>query len=225
MKKTDKELRLNSGICLENVVSQFLKQYMSFGNRVKHNDFSPKKYPNENSNIVDIFLENKALIECTNPKDTTFMQDSIMNEKIDYFIRKDKEHKFLWCLVVSFYVSSKAILQRIKDLGIHLIVLNVTATKTNFHKVKYALYKSKLYQLLKPKSASKPTKIKPDSIHIPLSNHIYHTINTLSSNNYTKEEYYLYQHETLVQNLQAQLFNIKNNLSNLQGLRKGYREK
>lgn len=139
--------RQESGIDLEKPVSNFLEQRMKLGSRVDHNSFNPSQYGQDNHNIVDIVVKDKALIECTNPKETTFMNDSIMNEKLDYCERKDPKHSLIWILLVSFAVFSTAIMERIKRMGAILIVLNLRATRTNFRTVLNRLYHSKLYQL------------------------------------------------------------------------------
>jgi hypothetical protein len=52
---------------------QFLIQKMHLGELEEHNNFDPGFYPNENSNIVDIKVSDKLLIELTNPKETTWI--------------------------------------------------------------------------------------------------------------------------------------------------------
>jgi len=48
-------------------------QKMHLGELVEHNNFDPGFYPNEDSNIVDIKVSDKLLIELTNPKETTWI--------------------------------------------------------------------------------------------------------------------------------------------------------
>jgi hypothetical protein len=138
-----------SGIPLEKQVSHWLMFKMKLNSLVDPNDFNPAKYPNDNHNIVDIAVSNKLLIECTNPKPSTEMNDSIMQNKLDYFTRKDPAHLLFWVLVVSFANFSEFILNKIKELNIILVTLNIHADQTSHSSVIKQLFKSKLYGLIK----------------------------------------------------------------------------
>lgn len=118
-----------NGIPLEKQTSQFLIQKMHLGNLVSHNNFDPRFYPNENSNIVDITISDKLLIECTNPKQSTWLDDEIMMNKLGYYTRKDPHHLLFWVLVVSFANFSQYIHEQINKLNIILVVLNIHADK------------------------------------------------------------------------------------------------
>ncbi len=144
-----------NGILLEKYVCRFF-ELTGLGSQLDHNNFNPSFYPNDNHNIVDIVIKDKALIECTNPKESTFLSDEIMQNKLDYFERKDPKHLFKWFLIVSFAVFSSFIKQLIDKLGITLIVLNRHADKTNRTAFIRHLFKSKLYSVakrLKPKKS------------------------------------------------------------------------
>lgn len=148
MYKENTDFHLN-GLPLEKAIAHFLEQKMHLGNEVKHNEFEPDKYPLSNRLIVDFWIAFKMLIECTNPKESTFMNDKIMLNKIDYFRRVDPLHLRLWVLIISFANFSKAIMQAIKDAGITLIELGIHADKYNFCNVVKQLFKSRLYGLVK----------------------------------------------------------------------------
>jgi hypothetical protein len=142
----NRDYHLN-GIPLEKQVSNWLMFKMHLG--IDHNNFDPKKYPNDNHNIVDIVVANKMLIEATNPKDSTEMNDSIMLNKLDYFQRKDPAHLLFWVLLVSFANFSEFILNKIKQLNIHLIELKIHADKFSHSQIVKQLFKSRLYRLIK----------------------------------------------------------------------------
>jgi hypothetical protein len=153
---TNKDLaRYLNGIPLEKALAWFWEK-LGFGSILKHNNFDPSIYPHENSLIVDEVLEDKALIEATNPKPSTFLNDNVIAEKIDYFIRKDPKHLLLWVLVCSFANFSDYIRQLIDKLGIILIELGETATTANFHTFKRHLFRSKLYALAKQLTQKTP---------------------------------------------------------------------
>jgi hypothetical protein len=139
--------RIESGISLEYCVSKFLT--FTCNSKVDHNSFERSEYPFDNHNIVDVVVENLALVECTNPKPSTWLDDNVINEKLDYFTRKDPKHTFLWILVVSFANFSEQIKRRIPRLGIILVELKTTATRYNFKTMLNVLYHSKLYHLIK----------------------------------------------------------------------------
>jgi len=136
-----------SGINQEKYINRFFE--MNGLGSIDHNSYDPSKYPFDNHLITDFELKDKALFECTNPKETTFLDDSIMENKIDYFKRKDPAHLLMWFLVVSFAVFSDKIKQLINKLGVTLIVLNYYATKTNRTAFIRHLFKSKFYSVIK----------------------------------------------------------------------------
>jgi hypothetical protein len=144
-----------SGIPLEKAVT-WLHKVMGLGGIYEHNDFNPRIYPNEKSHIVDGEIKQIALYECTNPKETTFLNDEIMANKLNYFWRKDPEHLQMWVLVVSYANFSDYIKQLINEYGIVLIELKETATESNFKSYCKHLIHSRLYALLKRLSNLKP---------------------------------------------------------------------
>lgn len=163
---------------------------------------------NDNHNVVDIVIEDKALIECTNPKDSTFMNDKIMNDKIDYFHRKDPEHKLLWSLVVSFLVFSKEVMERILKEGIYLVVLNVRTTEENIHKVSRGLFTSTLFKLIRPFSKKyrepEPTETKPKENKLITDYTKEENPPSKTIDNYCIDnDYHLYQHSEDNKNLQV----------------------
>jgi hypothetical protein len=203
--------RYGSGIPLERAASIFLNK-MRLPH--SHNDFSPSKYVNDNHNVVDIVVDNRVLIECTNPKETTFMNDQILNSKIDYFHRKDPEHKFpLWILVTSFMVFSKEILAKLYKEGIQLVVLDMRTTEDNIHKIVRKMFNSKLYESLqtffhnqvngKPMTVKQLRKnIVSQQVNSEILNNkdLYKNSNVVR--NYTVNNYHLYQHKVMAENLQ-----------------------
>jgi hypothetical protein len=138
-----------SGIPLEKQLTCWLMQKMHLGNLVQHNDFNPKKYPNENSHIVDVEVTDKILVECTNPKETTWMDDDIMLNKLDYFTRKDPTHLLIWVLLVSFANFSEFIKCKITEMNIILVEMGIHADKTSHCQVVKQLFKTQLYGLIK----------------------------------------------------------------------------
>jgi len=168
-----------SGIALEKPVTYFLKK--QFGEkRVKHNDFSPSKYPMGDG--VDCEVKEKVLIECTNPKKTTSMNDGIMLKKIEYFTRRDPLHKLLWILIISFANFSQFIADKLKKMNIHLVILHIHADKNNFRALLRRFYHSKLIFLLKKFIQKvKPKKIKLPRNQVLLSSYIVSN-NVVSSN-------------------------------------------
>jgi hypothetical protein len=137
-----------SGIALEKPVSRFF-ELCGLGSILDRNSFKPSEYPLDNHNIVDMVLEEHALVECTNPKQSTFMEDSVMQKKLDYFPRKDPLHWLVWILIVSFAVFSSHIMDRIEALGIILIDLDCHAERTNRRTIIDRLFHSQLYGLVK----------------------------------------------------------------------------
>lgn len=136
-----------NGIHLERVASWFLKQKLKLGDKVDHNVFDDS-YPMDNHNIVDIVVKEKALVECTNPKSSTWMNDDIMQKKLDYFQRADPHHFLIWFLIVSFANFSDAIFRQIKCLRIVLIETGIHAGKNNFWDTVKKLFHTRLYRLL-----------------------------------------------------------------------------
>jgi len=136
-----------SGINLEKPVSWFLEQKMKFNETVDHNAFDDS-YPTDNHNVVDIVVKGKALIECTNPKETTWMSDEIMRKKLDYFQRIDPHHYLIWFLIISFVNFSDAIKHLIKRLRIILVETGIHAEKSNFREVVKRLFHTSLYSTL-----------------------------------------------------------------------------
>jgi len=126
-----------NGINLEHTVSWTLEH--KFKIPVEHNDFTEEAYPLDNHNIVDIATPD-SLIECTNPKETTWMNDEVMAKKLQYFIRKDPLHSLFWTLIVSFANWSQAIMELINRMGIRLITLGVHAN----HKLDWRIVHSLL---------------------------------------------------------------------------------
>lgn len=168
---------------------------MKLSSLVDHNDFNPAKYPNDNHNIVDIEISDKILIECTNPKPSTEMNDSIMLNKLDYFHRKDPLHLLIWVLLVSFANFSEFILNKIKELNIILIELKVRADEfSNRHVVKQ-LFKSKLYSLIKRFKSTiyKTKKIAPILGNNLISKYV-NTVHTATVNNSNVKHTTLHQH-------------------------------
>lgn len=143
-----------NGIPLEQDVTRFFEQN-GCGSGLDHNNFDPTKYPFDNHNVVDIVKKDSVLAECTNPKETTWMNDPIMINKIEYFQRKDPFHRLMWILIVSFANFSDHIKNLIDRYGIILIVLNHRATQTNRKTFINRLYHSKLYQITKKLSVKK----------------------------------------------------------------------
>ena len=162
--------RYENGIPLEYAKKIFYVHALGFGSKYKHNNLDPKKYPNEKRLVVDGVFEVPVIFqgihyagvlsEDTNPKKSTIYSDEIIESKIEYFKKKDPEHKYLWSLTVSHFNFSKKIKEKIENLRICLDVLNLTATKDNIHQIIRVLFCTRLYFLLKPYSPrlSKDTK-------------------------------------------------------------------
>lgn len=164
-----------NGIALENPVAQFLKHKLKFGDLVDHNSFNESEYPNDNHLIVDAEVKGKALIECTNPKETTFFCDKDIGKKLDYFHRRDPKHLLIWFLVISFANFSQYIADKLKEMRIHLIELGFHAEQ--FSKVINRLFHSQLYQILKPHKP-KPKSAQPIFIQQSLSTSV-NTVNPI----------------------------------------------
>ena len=145
-----------NGIPLEKAVAWFMDKLRVDYER---NNFNPSIYPNEKSLIVDGKIPDKLLLECTNPKDSTFLNDPIMLNKIHYFYRVDPEHTLTWVIAVSYANFSDFIKDELNRHGIILIELNLTATNNNLKTVIKRLYHTKLYGLikrLKPRTKKAP---------------------------------------------------------------------
>jgi hypothetical protein len=138
-----------AGIRLEALVRDFIAGWLKFREEYDCNSFTVSNYPLANHLIVDGQVGKTILIECTNFKKTTFMNDAIMLNKIEYFSRRDPEGKFIWVLVVSYQNFSRHIKQLLDFKGIYLVVLGLTATKGNREEVISELYKSELFLILK----------------------------------------------------------------------------
>jgi hypothetical protein len=201
--------RYESGIPLERAASIFLTK-MRLPH--SHNDFSPSKYVNDNHNVVDIVVTDKVLIECTNPKETTFMNDQILNSKIEYFHRKDPERKFpLWILVTSFLVFSKEIIEKLYNEGIQLVVLNKRTTSDNTHKVVRGMFNSRFFEVLQTFFHNQINQQKPKTTKQLRKKILSQQVNKEVLNNQsfyknasTVREYnYLYQHQVVGKNLQV----------------------
>lgn len=149
-----------NGINLEYSVAWTMEH--KFKIRVDHNRFDDS-YPLDNHNIVDITSES-SLTECTNPKETTWMNDEVMAKKLQYFIRRDPLHLLKWILIISFANFSDAIKQLIQQMRIELIELGFHADYKLDWRIVHAL--PKLAQILygsKHKSLYKSTSINTHS--------------------------------------------------------------
>ena len=102
----------------------------------KHYAHSANSKYNSNKAHVDIETEH-MLIECTNPKRTTWLNDQIMNEKLDYFKHDDPNHARDWLIITSYKNWGKAIDKRIREDNYSVLVLN---TCINRHTIKKQYY-------------------------------------------------------------------------------------
>lgn len=200
----EKETLYLNGLPLEQQFDYWANYKMQLS--TQHNDFDIDKYPNSNQLIVDNIVENKALIEMTNPKETTFMPDKIMLNKIDYFIRKDPLHLLTWFIVVSFANFSQYVKDKLKQLNIHLIVLGIHADQTTKFQISNALSKTKLADFF----TTMLTKVSNSSITVNYSNTV-STVNQLTNNqlnNITNN--HLHQHSNLDNSVQEEEFYWRN---------------
>jgi hypothetical protein len=188
-----KYTKQKAGIALEKPVAHFIEQKMSFGSKVDHHSFDLRFYPNDNHNIVDIVIKDKALVECTNPKASTWLDDITMQNKLEYFLRKDPLHLLLWVLIVAFANFSQHILDEINRLGTVLIVLNLRATPYNFHTVIKRLFHSRLYSLLKRLQKS-PFFAKTSKLNNLLNTANPNAVSTVSNLSFSKKLTSLQQH-------------------------------
>lgn len=191
---TDKQI---NGINLEKKVAWTLEH--KFKVKVDHNNFDDS-YPLDNHNVVDIVTET-ALIECTNLKSTTFLNDEDVKKKLDYFPRRDPTHLFAWFLICTFANFSNSIKQLMQKLGITLIELDVHADKNNLFEIVKRLLHTRLYSFL-VKQKPRPTKFIDNSISLltdtlsVLTTLSSTRLSTLSS---TREQNYLHQHQLLIE--------------------------
>jgi hypothetical protein len=155
-----------NGIYLEKPVSWFSEDKLKLGDKVDHNRFD-EQYGMDNHLIVDMAVKGECLAECTNPKQTTWMDDDIMENKLDYFRRADPHHFLVWFLIVSFANFSDAIKQQIKKMGIVLIELGVHADKNNFWEIIKRLFHTRLYSFITKtvkQKLARPSKFLIDTI-------------------------------------------------------------
>ena len=97
-----------SGIPAEMAHVHFIEQKL--GLKCDHNSFDHSEYSFDHHNAVDIVIPVKGkriLLEVTNPKKLTHMNNDIIDSKIEYFHRQDPEHKDEWVLSISFPNISK----------------------------------------------------------------------------------------------------------------------
>jgi len=149
-----------SGIPLEVAGSLFCGPKL--GLDCSHNSFDPSEYSFDHHNVVDAVVKVKGKtfdIEYTNPKETTFLNDEIIDSKIEYFHRQDPEHKDEWVLVISFPNISKESIEKLKKERITLVPLYIHAEKENLHSTIRALFDSALFKLLKPFSKRYQTNL------------------------------------------------------------------
>jgi hypothetical protein len=149
-----------SGIPLEVAGSLFFGQKL--GLECSHNSFDPSEYSFDHHNAVDIVIKagkKKTYVECTNPKESTFMCNSIMDEKIEHFHRDDPEHEGNWVLLMSFPNISKEEFEKLKKENITLVPIYIHAEKENLHTTIRALFDSALFKLLRPFSKRYQTNL------------------------------------------------------------------
>jgi len=202
-RKTMLTVNQQNGIHLEKAVSWFIEHKLKLGDKVDHNRFD-EQYSMDNHNVVDIVVKGKALVECTNPKETTFMPDDVMDKKLDYFQRIDPHHFLIWFLIISFANFSEAIKQRIKRMGIIPIETGVHAEKNNFWETIKRLFHTRLYSVLTKivkSNLARPTKFLVRTIQsllysspIPVPNTV-SVVNTRSTL-LTTNRNHLHQHTT-----------------------------
>jgi hypothetical protein len=191
---TDKQI---NGINLEKKVAWTLEH--KFKVKVDHNNFDDS-YPLDNHNVVDIVTET-ALIECTNLKPTTFLNDEDVKKKLDYFPRRDPTHLFAWFLICTFANFSNSIKQLMQKLGIILIELDVHADKNNLFEIVKRLFHTRLYSFL-VKQKPRPTKFLANtsqSILYPSSNPVPVADYSTQSTTLTTNTNHLHQHQLLIE--------------------------
>ena len=126
--------RLESGLTLENIVQRALTHAEI---DYKGNPLN-RHYAHSQGQIVDIETEH-MLIECTNPKRSTHLNKHDIEEKLNYYSRKDPEHKKHWILIISYIQCiDKEIRQRLAQQNITTLILNSRIHKRN-RKVNYHL--------------------------------------------------------------------------------------
>ncbi len=149
-----------SGIPAEMAHVHFIEQKL--GLKCDHNSFDHSEYSFDHHNAVDIVIPVKGkriLLEVTNPKERTHMNKDIMDSKIEYFHRKDPEHKDEWVLSISFPNMSKEEKEKLKKERIQLIPTYIHAEEDNLHTTVRALFDSALFKLLKPFSKRYQTNL------------------------------------------------------------------
>jgi hypothetical protein len=139
-----------TGIPLEKAVALFIEQKL--GLECSHNNFVSSEYSFDHHNTVDIVISvkgKKIYLELTNPKKTTFLNDAIVDSKIEYFHRQDPEHKGEWVLGISFRNISKESIEKLKKERISVVELCIHAEEENLHATLRALFDSALFKMLK----------------------------------------------------------------------------
>lgn len=155
MNRTDKDYH-SKGLPFEKYFARFA-ELMGLGKDISHNTFDPSKYPFDHELIVDSRIRNN-LFELTNPEETTFMNDKIMQNKIDYFHRADPKHLLNWFIVMSFAVISAFIKQLLNNEGITLIVIYRHADNNNRQSFLRHLWHTRLYAVFKRLATPKSPK-------------------------------------------------------------------
>ncbi len=145
------------GIRLECPTAMFFKQKL--GLKTEHNDYSPSKYPMENKLAVDVVVHankwSKILIECTNPKRSTFFGDDVIQRKLNHFLECDPSHRHKWVLLTTFEIWSKNMKQWIEENQVMVITLNFRVEEEDFDKVINSLFHSRLYSIAKKLSTKR----------------------------------------------------------------------
>jgi len=134
---TKQQARFYRGIPLEKLLqTSLIKNNIPF----KGNPLNPAHYPRTHGLHVDVETEH-MLIEATNPKRTTWLDNDAMNEKIEYFAKADPEHKKQWILLASYRRWNKIITQRLSQLNITIIELGKAIHNRNWKLFKIELSK------------------------------------------------------------------------------------
>jgi hypothetical protein len=119
-----------------------------------------------------------------------------MQNKLEYFTRKDPAHLLIWVLIVSFANFSKFVKQQIDKMGITLIVIGRHADKTNRSTFIRSLFRSKLYSIAKRLKPQK-RKISGSTIHYSIATRPQYSCAVSSAK---KVLDYLHQHRDTPQN-------------------------
>jgi hypothetical protein len=144
--------RQKSGIDLEDPTACYFEEKKLI---VEKNSFEESKYPTENKLAVDVCAytnKQKAkgiIVECTNEKKSTFMNDKIMMEKLNHFLERDPKHKFEWALVCTFENWNKKIKTWLIEHNVLVEALGFRVNKRNKTRTIKALGRSKLNTLIK----------------------------------------------------------------------------